>query len=139
MAIWVPSVATILAAIISAYATFSANEASHRASDAKTKADKVTINVKKVTSAVSNVSSEIGNIKKTDIGTLEHGQKLCVVAQTKVWHNITVVSKEWTASMCAELGKPFSGDAFYLGCAFPDGNVFSAVNVLVPPAKNCGW
>jgi len=81
----------------------------------------------------------VSEVKERDLGPLKDGQKVCVVAKTGVWHNVTIVPKAWTVSMCSGLNKQLNGDAFRIGCAFKDKYVINEVNDPGIPNENCGW
>lgn len=65
--------------------------------------------------------------------------KICIIARTGIWHNVTFVPDHWTISMCSELKNTFAGDAYYMGCSFPDRVIYSERNEPVTPTPNCGW
>lgn len=85
-----------------------------------------------VTSAYFSVKSE-----KASPGSIQDGQKICLVTAPDVFSSATVVPKDWSIAHCTQLMVMMHASQMGLGCASKNGIDFGPNSK--PPSKDCGW
>jgi hypothetical protein len=90
---------------------------------------------------VQQQNSQINQVAGGTLGTLDQGQKLCVVFHNDprgIWRDGLIVPLNWKVRHCEDYTKKTGGAGYRLGCisnggtnlAPPDGSL---------PSPNCGW
>jgi len=102
--------------------------------------------VKKVEETVQQKNQEVKDLKETDqqlknqsLGSLEEGQKLCVVlGKGKTWRDGLIVPQNWNKTFCEDYMKRSGGSGYQLGCIKTSGTILGGTDGTLPQ-PNCGW
>src|SRR5437016_5587893 len=81
------------------------------------KVENVQENVQQKDTELNQLKETDQQLKKQSLGSLEDGQKLCVVlGKGKTWRDGLVVPQDWNVRLCEDYMKRSGGTLYQLGC-----------------------
>jgi hypothetical protein len=93
---------------------------------------------------VAYIQTRVGKVEQESFGSIEDGQKLCVVA-SGTFRDSVIVPKSWTTDMCFLYMEKMGANNFRLGCVFAaqislsSSKPTSAPDSADKPNPDCGW
>lgn len=91
-----------------------------------------------VNAQAAKASEQVNQLQAATPGTLQQGQKLCMVMLGKQWKDGLVVPQGWNINLCMDYMRKTGGTKYRLGCVYNDNVVIGGENGTIPD-RNCGW